>query len=110
MSLPTPSDLGNAPAWDNYVVAQAVQASLGLIPEHAIAVGVEVDGSDVVLRFQLTAITEEDSQDVDDIVSDLEALVGPDVRVGKKLDVREERAISPHENVRWIFLARQDSG
>jgi hypothetical protein len=109
MSLPTPSDPRSAPTWDNYVVAQAVQASLGLIPEHALAVGVEVDDTDVMLRFQLTAVTEADAQDIEDIVSQLEALVGPVVHVAKELDVRQEREISPHDGVRWIFLARTSS-
>ncbi|WP_157181454.1 hypothetical protein [Actinopolymorpha alba] len=107
MSLPTPEDPRRAPVWENYIVAQAVQASLGLIPQHALAVGVEVAGKDVRLRFQLSEVTEDDVTDMDDIVSELEALVGSDVHVEQTHEVRDERAISPSKGgVRWIFLAR----
>ncbi len=106
MSLPTPEDLGRAPAWENYIVAQAVQASLGLIPEHTLALGVEVAGADVRLRFQLTEAAEEDVADGDDIVSELEALVGPAVHVERVYEVRDERAVTPSNGTRWIFLAR----
>ncbi|MGH7480788.1 MAG: hypothetical protein ACRELV_01430, partial [Longimicrobiales bacterium] len=75
--------------------AQAVQASLGQIPTHALAVGVEVMGSRVRLRFQLSEATKDDIVDMDDIVSELEALVGNDVHVDKIHEVRPEREISP---------------
>lgn len=106
MSLPTPEDPGRSPVWENYVVAQAVQASLGQIPAHALAVGVAVAGSRVRLRFQLSEATEDDMADMDDIVSELEALVGNDVHVDRIHEVRPEREISPSDGVRWIFLAR----
>lgn len=81
MRYPTPEDPGQSPVWENYIVAQAVQASLGQIPEHALAVSVEVAGARVRLRFQLSEATEDDVADMDDIVSELEGLVGPDVHV-----------------------------
>ena len=37
-TMPTPEDPGGAPVRENYVVAQAVQASLRSIPVHAVAV------------------------------------------------------------------------
>lgn len=106
MSLPTPEDPGQAPVWENYVVAQAVQASLGQIPEHALAVGVEADGPIVRLRFQLSEVTDEDRADMTDIVSELEGLVGNDVEVDFSHEVLDRRDISPTAGVRWIFLAR----
>lgn len=106
MSLPTPDDLGRSPAWENYVVAQAVQASLGLIPEHTLALGVEVAGTDVRLRFQLAEAAEDDVADVDDIVSELESLVGPGVQVEGIYEVRTERRVTSSGEIRWIFLAR----
>jgi len=108
MSLPSPEDPRRAPVWENHVVAQAVQASLGLIPRHASAVGVQAAGTQVLLRFQLTELTEGDAADMADISSELEALVGDHVRVDKTHEIRDERAISPHDGVRWIFLARSD--
>ena len=106
MNYPSPQDPGRAPVWENYVVAQAVQASLGLIPEHALAVGVEVAERNVRLRFQLTEVAEQDATDMSDIVNELEALVGPDVHVEMAHEVQEKQAVSPHDGVRWIFLMR----
>lgn len=106
MSLPSPENLGRAPAWENYVIAQTVAASRGQIPEHALAFGVEVDGASLRLRFQLSEVTEEDRADMDDIVSELEGLVGNDVEVGSSYEVLKEREVSPTDDVCWVFLAR----
>ena len=104
--LPTPNDPGAALVWENYVVAQAVQASLGLVPQHALAVGVEVEGTTVRLRFQLSELTHEDKLDIEDIVSELEALVGNDAQVTTAHEITADRHISPSDGVRWMFLAR----
>lgn len=109
MSLPTPEDPGRAPVWENYVIAQTVEASRGQIPEHALAFGVEVDGPRLRLRFQLSKVTEEDEDDMSDIVSELEGLVGNDVEVESSYEVRDQREISPTDGVCWIFLARVSS-
>lgn len=106
MTLPTPEDPGRAPVWENYIVAQAVQAALGVIPQHALAMGVEVAGVDVRLRLQLSEVTEQDIADMEDIRSQLEALVGTHVHIELTHEVVEQRALSPHDHVRWIFLAR----
>lgn len=106
MSLPTPKDPSRAPVWVNYVIAQTVEASRGQIPQHALAFGVEVDGARLRLRFQLSEVTEEDKEDVSDIVSELESLVGNDVSVESSYEVRDQREISPTDGVCWIFLAR----
>ena len=104
--MPTPEDPKQAPVWENYIVAQAAQASLGLIPEHALAVGVSVDQLNVQLRFQLSEISEIDQTDIDDIVSELQILVGGDVCVDAVHQVMPNFIISPFERVRWFFLAR----
>ena len=106
MKYPRPTDLGHAPVWENYIIAQAVQASLGLIPENALAVGVEVAEREVRLQFQLTRVAEQDEADMRDIVSELEDLVGPDIKVEAAHEVRAWRAISPHDGVCWIYLKR----
>jgi hypothetical protein len=69
-------------------------------------VGVEVEGTRVRLRFQLSEATEDDLADVDDVISELEALVGGDVHVDSIHEVPPEREISSSDGVRWIFLAR----
>ncbi len=107
MRLPTPEDPADAPVWENYVVAQTAQASLGNIPLHALALGVTVSGTSVVLRFQLSAITAADEEDMSAIASELQDLVGDHVRVDTVREIREERLISPDDAVRYVFLARQ---
>ena len=104
--MPSPEDPGRAPVWQNYAIAQTVAASRGQIPEHALAFGVVVDGARLRLRFQLSEVTEEDRADMDDIVSELEALVGNDVEVASFYEVLEKREISPTDGVCWIFLTR----
>ncbi|MCM3657283.1 hypothetical protein M3147_08470 [Agromyces mediolanus] len=108
MKYPTPEDPARAPVWENYAVAQAVEASRGHIPEHTLAYGVEVDGTRLRLRFQLSEVTEPDYEDIDDIVGDFEGLVGPDLEVEFLLEVLEWRRLSPHERVRWVYLSRVD--
>lgn len=106
MSLPTPDNPGRAPIWENYVIAQTVVASRGQIPEHALALGVEVHGSRLRLRYQLSDLNEEDELDMSAIVSELEALVGDQVEIESAYEVRDERQISPTDGVSWVFLAR----
>jgi len=93
---------------ENYIVAQTTQASLGQVPRNALAVGVIVDGTDVRVRFQLADLNADDIEDMDDIVFTLELLVGDHVHVEKDYEIRAERAISPDDGVRWIYLARLD--
>ncbi|WP_433161674.1 hypothetical protein [Kribbella sp. CA-247076] len=92
----------------NYIVAQAVQASLGQLPLHALAVGVEVHGSRIRLRFQLSEITEEDEAGIGEIVNGLETLVGDEVAVESMREIRNEHEISPTDGVRWIVLVRRE--
>lgn len=106
MNFPTPDDPGSAPIWDNYIVAQAASAASGLIPENALAFGVEVERERVVLRYQLRKCTRADAQDMDDILSEFEALVGPDVGVNSSYEVLMTRRIAPDDGVRWVFLHR----
>jgi len=106
VSFPSPEDPARAPVWENYVVAQAVQASLGLIPRNALAAGVEVDGPNVRMHFQLRELSEHDAADIADIVDDLDALLGDAVDIEAVHELRDRREISPNDGVRWIFLAR----
>ena len=106
MRFPTPDDPARAPVWENYIIAQTVVASLGQIPVHAVAMGVEVDGVRVTLRFQLSELDESDSDDISDIVSELSGLVGNDVEVSEVHEVRKERSISPDDEVSWVFFSR----
>jgi len=106
MTLPSPENIGQAPVWENYVIVQTVAASRGQIPVHALAFGVEVEGSRLRLRFQLSEVTYDDEDDMNDIVSELEGLLGDNVEVESSYEVTEERQVSPIDGVSWIFLAR----
>jgi hypothetical protein len=106
MDFPTPDDPMRAPVWENYVIAQAAQASLGLIPAHAHALGVEVEGLRVVLVLQAAAASPAAMEDVTDIVGELEALLGPEVAVSHRLDIRADCLLSPYDGVAWFFAAR----
>ncbi len=104
MSLPTVDDPGRAPVWENYLVAQAVQASLGLIPESTLAFGIEVSGSTVKLLFQIHEMSESTAADIEEIVSEMESLVGQEVYVHETHEIRSERSVSTDSKVRWIYL------
>lgn len=106
MTLPSPGNIGLAPVWENYVIAQTVAASRGLISAHALALGVEVDDSRLRLRFQLSEVTDEDGDGMNEIVTELEGLLGNDVEVESSYEVADQRQISPIDGVNWIFLAR----
>ncbi len=58
------------------------------------------------LHFQLSRLTEDDTVDIDDIVSNLQSLTGEHVRVEKTYEILTDPQISPHDKLRWIFLAR----
>lgn len=106
MDFPTPDDPKRAPVWENYVIAQAAHASLGLIPAHAHALGVEVNGFRVALVLQAGGASSGVEDDMTDMVSDLEALLGPEAAVSYRLDIRAERRLSPHDGVAWFFASR----
>ena len=88
------------------VVAQAAHASLRLIPTEALALGVSVDGARVHLVVQATNHEVVDSENVADILDELEALLGPDVEVSTRADVRHAVRLDPDDGVRWFFAAR----
>lgn len=113
MRFPAPDDPANAPVWDNYVVAQASQAALGAIADDVVALGVEVHGARVTVVVLRTTQVEHDDDvlDASDIVSDLEALLGPAVEVDLETRISNSWRPRPDEPVRWIYAKRiSDSG
>ncbi|MBB2923231.1 hypothetical protein [Cellulomonas cellasea] len=110
MEYPTPDDPARAPVWENYVTAQGAAAALRLVPPYAHALGVEVEGNDVVLVVQVPPGAPERDEDIDDIVLQLEVLLGDAVTVRTRTDVRPECTLSPtggaNDRVRWFFASR----
>lgn len=101
---PSPGDLKMAPLWENYVVAQVAQAGLGLIPASALAFGVNVRGAHLRVVVQMSEPSGSDLDNVGDIQSTLENLVGPDVEVEFVVERVDERKVSPDDGVRWVYL------
>jgi hypothetical protein len=60
----------------------------------------------VTLVLQVPPSAPTTDEDVDDIVGDLEALLGPDVAVARRLDVRDFCQLTPSGGVRWFYAAR----
>ena len=106
MQFPTPNDPKRAPVWENYVVAQAAQAALGLIPATAHAVGVEVTGTRVTLVVQAPEASVADREDLNEIVGEMQVLLGPDVAVLSRVDAADAHRLSPEDGVRWFFASR----
>lgn len=106
MDFPTPQDAKNAPVWENYVIAQAAQASLRQVPADAHALGVEVKGSQVTLVVRVASWSEEAQEDVEDIVSELEGLLGQDVAVLSRVEVTSGPLLRPDDAIGWFFAAR----
>lgn len=108
MTLPAPEDLGNAPVWENYIVAQTTQASLGLVPQGALAFGVAVDGLNVTLTCQLREIDDADTEDLEEIAQELSMLLGEHVSVTIAQEVHDTPTITPHDTVAWTFVTRSE--
>lgn len=106
MDFPAPDDPKQAPVWENYVIAQAAQASLRSIPSAAHALGVEVSGDRVVLVLQTPDASPAASDEMNDIVSELEALLGPEVSVFHRIDIQDECRLSSNDGVGWFFASR----
>ncbi|MTD13460.1 hypothetical protein GIS00_05810 [Nakamurella sp. YIM 132087] len=78
---PSPDNLRGAPLWPLYVIAQAVDASVGQIPKRAIAVTVEAVGADITLTFHMEEVRLSDIDDIHSIESDFDAALGPNVTI-----------------------------
>lgn len=89
-------------------MAQASAACLGLIPLTALAVGVEIDGAQILLRFRLTGVTDRDGAGMTDIADELSDLLGPAVQVNYAYDVASEPGLRPDDGIWWIFRSRAD--
>ena len=106
MNWPSPTDLADAPPWRNYVVAQCAQAALGQLPRHVLAYGVSIDDTEIGLQFQLSEIAPDDRESIDEIVDDLETLMGPDVNVAVTRRRVGRPSINPRDGIDWVFIAR----
>jgi hypothetical protein len=105
--FPTPDKPERAPVWENYVVAQAAHAALRLIPPYVYAMGVEVEGTSVTLVVQVPPTVPTTDQDIDDIVGELEVLLGREMNVANRVDSCDVYQLRPDDGVRWFYAARE---
>lgn len=105
MNYPTSSAMTSRD-WHNYLVAQLVSASLGYLPRHVVAVGVEPGDQEIVVHFQLTEIDDKDEDDMAEIVGELSILLGDIVRIRTVTDVRARAHTDPTGLIRWTYRAR----
>ena len=106
--MPSPKDPANAPVWENYIVAQLTQASLGVIPRNALALGIEVHDLTVRVHVQMVELTPADQADLDEIVSELGALTGEAVQVDVVVEIRAQRHLPEGSPIRWVYLRRSE--
>lgn len=105
MNYPKPSDMTSRD-WHNYLVAQLVGASLGYLPRHAVALGVEPGTEEIGVHFQLTEVDEQDEEDMDEIIGEFSTLLGDVVDIRTVIDVRPQAHTDPLGPVRWIYRVR----
>jgi hypothetical protein len=106
VQFPTPDDPRRAPIWDNYVVAQAAQAALRLIPPYVHAMGVEVQGRRIGLVVHAPPDAPRMDEDIDDIADQSRDLLGSGVDIYTRIDARPACHLRPGDGVRWFYAAR----
>ncbi len=89
-------------------MAQLTHAALGLLPERAVALGVQVENYDVTVHCQLSSVTAADQEDLAEIAGELATLVGDDVNIRIVYEVRQQPMLSPRDGVRWVYAARAE--
>lgn len=96
--------------WENYVIAQGCTAALGLVPSYAQALGVQVDRYNVTLVVQAPDGSPADAdEDIEDIRSALETLLGPEARVTVEVVRTPLRRRHPADGVGWFYAAASDA-
>ena len=73
--------MGASSPWVNYILSQAVAASLGRIPSATLAASVVVNDLNVELEFQLSRYDELQAEQIRDVWGELEVLLGPPIEV-----------------------------
>lgn len=79
--FPTPDDMPDLTYWRNYIVSRVTEASLGRIPVHTLSMSVFFAGNGrlITLAYQLTEVTDEDIEDMKEIVDQIKKSTGSDV-------------------------------
>jgi hypothetical protein len=91
---------------ENMLVLQAVQASLGLISPDVLGISVEAESGQVVMHFAVKQKTEDVSEDISDIMFELDALLEGSELLGSKIYLGVPDENWPGRVGRLIYLAK----
>jgi hypothetical protein len=91
---------------ENMLVLQAVQASLGLISPDVLGISVEAGPGQVVIHFAVTQKTEEVSEDIGDIMFELDALLEGSELLASRIYLGVPGENWPGRAGRLIYLAK----
>lgn len=91
---------------ENSLVLQALQASHGLISRDMEAVSIQVDAERVILHFAVRQETSEVEEDVEDMLFELDALLGGATELEAKVYVGVPDSRWPGRRWRLVYLAK----
>lgn len=103
MRFPTPDDMALAPAWENYLIAQFVQASIGQLSPRFVLCGLEVDGVVVTLHFRTDSETVGMPSEVQEIADEFLDLTGGVVQVQTKVRPWQAHDAGTDRHILWTY-------
>jgi hypothetical protein len=89
--------------WDNHVTAEALRASLGIIPRGAVSVRVTPDRWDATVYVSFREISEDDWFSMEQFAARLQALLGQPARIRIVPEIVESNSVRGHPFARAIF-------
>lgn len=96
----TPDSTSHVPVWENYVVCQMTQASIGLMSPRIVLAGVSVDNRNVVMRFHVDEQSES-FPEIDEVVDKFHDLTGDLLAVS--VDIRQWDPANTDGDTRWTY-------
>ena len=107
----SPRDMPDLSYWRDYICDQAVGASLGLIPVHALSLCVRFEDMDrkITLEYQLTEAAEEDVEDMEEIFDQFGEqtggdLMNPPFTISWTYEIVDKTHGVDHSQVRPIYV------
>jgi hypothetical protein len=93
--------------WESYVGAMVADSALGQIPKNVIAFGVKMREYDVDILCLLSKETEDDTEDLEDILAEAWMDLGNDMNITCRSVVCSETEVSLPSDVFWIYITRE---
>lgn len=91
---------------ENSLVLQTLQASHGLVSPTMNAIAIQVEIDKVVLHFLVAQDSSEVEEDIEDMIFELDALLGGSLRIEARVCVGRSAADWPGQRWRLIYLAK----